>query len=228
MSSMSIDKVINNEYASSALKLCKFLKAHATNILLLPDGKILLQPVINGIRNYMIVNPKIDYSNFIYTYFSLSEISKYHSSFRKTKSKIYWETEKGITYLIIENEDEEPYKSPIMSNPEALSSLLNATYKTIPDWNGSQSFNEILSDEPSSQYTDLGREFLDDMVNKKLCELKVHGQSILVSRPFLGDLKKTEWVGYRLVEEDDTRIVLKFKQVEELGNIYTYAAFLKY
>ena len=64
------------------------------------------------------------------------------------------------------------------------------------------------------------------MTNKKLCELNINDHSILISRPFLGDLKKTISVGYKVLYEDDVKMILKFKQSEEIGNIYTIAAFL--
>ena len=49
-----------------------------------------------------------------------------------------------------------------------------------------------------------------------------------ISAMILGDLKKTEFVGYRLINEDtkNGKITLQFKQQEPTGNIYTYAAFM--
>ena len=225
MSDKLLNKSLISNYASSIIPLCRLLKSHATNIMLLPEKLVLLQPSLAGIRNYMIVNSKVDYSNFIYTYFSLSEISKVNTKFRKTKSEIDWELMKGTNYLVVKNDDMEPCKSPIINNPAAIVDTLTGTYQNIPNWDEKQ-FQNILCDEHSSNYTKLPESFIEDMVNKKLCELSINGHSILLSRPFLGDLKKTTYVGYRIISEDDNKIVLKFKQCEELGNIYTYAAFL--
>ena len=227
MNEKTLTKNINNIYGSTVIDICKLLKPHATNILLLSDNKILMQPTIAGIRNYMILNSAIDYSIFIYTYFTLTEISKANTKFRKTKSQISWETEKGVEYLIVKNDDMDPVKSLVMSDRSAIDSLFAATYTNLPNID-TPSIDNILIDEPNSSYVDLGQSFINDMVNKKLCEIHIGEQSILISRPFLGDLKKTQWVGYRVVDEDDSRMVLKFKQEEKLGNIYTYAAFLKY
>jgi hypothetical protein len=225
MSDKLFNKNIISSYSSSVIPVCRLLKAHATNIMLLPENKILMQPSLNGVRNYMIAKPKVDYSNFVYTYFTIPEISKTNTKFRKTKSEIDWEINDGTNYLVVKNEEMEPCKSPIINNPNAIKDVINATYKNLPNWDNSNIQN-IICDESSSDYNQLSDSFISDMSNKKLCEIKVNGNSILISRPFLGDLKKTEYVGYRIIDEDDSRIVLKFKQVEDLGNIYTYAAFL--
>ena len=220
-------KNINNCYGSTIIDICKLMKPHATNILLLPNNKLLMQPIIPGIRSYMILNSEIDYSPFMFTYFTLSEISKANTKFRKTKSEISWETEKGTEYLVVSNADMDPVKSLVMTDQSAVHSLFAATYSRIPNVDN-PTIENVIDDDPNSMYIDLGSAFIDDMVNKKLCEIRINNQSILISRPFLGDLKKTQWVGYRVVDEDDFRLVVKFKQVEKIGSIYTYAAFLKY
>ena len=46
------------------------------------------------------------------------------------------------------------------------------------------------------------------MTDKKLCDLNINDNPVLISRPFLGDLKKTKYVGYRILEEDKDKIVL--------------------
>lgn len=227
MSEKSLVKNINNCYGSTVIDICKLVKPHASNILLLSNNKVLMQPMIAGIRNYMILNSNVDYSTFIYTYFTISEISKANTKFRKTKSEISWETDKGTEYLVVKNDDMEPVKSLVMTDQSAVNSLFAATYNRIPDIDN-PTIDNVIIDEPNSMYIDLGTSFIDDMVNKKLCEIRINNQSILISRPFLGDLKKTQWVGYRVVDEDDFRLVIKFKQVEKIGSIYTYAAFLKY
>ena len=103
--SKDISKTIITNYHSSVLPICKLLKSHATNIMLLPNNIVLMQPVMSGIRNFMIVNNKVDYSNFIYTYFSIPDISKVNTKFKKTKSEIEWLVDNGTNYLVIKNED---------------------------------------------------------------------------------------------------------------------------
>ena len=221
----NLNKLIIANYHSTIIPICKLLKAHASNIMLLPENIILMQPLMTGIRSYMIANSNINYSNFIYTYFSIPEVSKANTKFKKTKSEIEWENNNGTNHLIIKNEDMEPCKSPIINNPASVADILAGTYQNIPNWDGNN-VKELLCDEKDSEYTILSKSFIDDMVNKKLCELIINGHSILVSRPFLGELKKTISVGYKVIYEDDTKMILKFKQTEELGNIYTFAAFL--
>ena len=219
------DKILISNYHSTIIPICRLLKSHASNIMLLPNNIILLQPLMNGIRNYMVANNKVNYSNFMYTYFSIPEISKVNTKFKKTKSKIDWEIDNGTNYLVVKNEDMDPCKSPIINNPSAIIDVFNGTYKNIPDWEN-YDYDVLLSDESNSMYTTLPESFIEDMISKKLCELNINGHSILLSRPFLGELKKTTYIGYRVIYEDDMKIVIKFKQTEELGNIYTYAAFL--
>ena len=226
MSEKSLSKNIVSNYHSTIIPVCKLLKSHATNIMLLPDNKILMQPVINGIRNYMILNSKYDYSNFIYSFFSLPEISKINTKFRKTKSEVEWEVDNGTNYLIVKNPSEEmSCKVPIINNPDAIKDIINASYINIPNWNYAD-INDIICEESSSDYIKLPDSIIENMLEKKLCEITVDDRSILLSRPFLGDLKKTSYVGYRIISKEDDKLILKFKQSEEIGNIYTYAAFL--
>lgn len=220
----NLNKTIIANYHSTIIPICKLLKSHATNIMLLPNNLILMQPSMNGIRNYMVCNHNVDYSNFMYTYFSISEISKVNTKFKKTKSEVEWAVDNGTNYLIIKNEEMNPYKSPIINNPEAVADIINGTYQNLPDWN--ESNVNLLKDDSDSEYISLPESFIEDMVNKRLCELVINGHSILLSRPFLGELKKTLSIRYKIVYEDDSKMILKFKQTEEIGNIYTYAAFL--
>ena len=225
VSEKDLNKAIISAYSSTVIPVCKLLKPHATNIMLLPNNLVLMQASINGIRNYMVLNRDIDTSKFIYTYTSLIDISKINSKFRKTKSAITWEVNDGTNYLVVANDDMEPFKTPVINNPATVADLLNATYKNIPNWS-SNNICDILCDEPNLMYTKLPDKFIEDIVAKKLCDLTINGNTILISRPFLGDLKKTSYVGYRVISEIDGKIVIKFKQTEDIGNIYTYAAFL--
>lgn len=221
----NLNKSIIANYHSTIIPICRLLKSHATNIMLLPNNLILMQSSMYGIRNYMICNHNIDYSNFMYSYFSIPEISKANTKFKKTKSKVEWDIENGTNYLVIKNDDMDPCRSPIINNPEAVADVINGTYQNLPNWDKSDVI-DLLKDEDNSMYTSLPDSFIDDMVNKRLCELIINGHSILLSRPFLGEMKKTLSVRYRVIYEDDIKMILKFKQSEEIGNIYTIAAFL--
>lgn len=223
--SEKLDKVIIANYHSTIIPICRLLKPHATNIMLLPDNLILMQPVMSGIRSYMIANKNVDYSNFVYTYFSIPEISKVNTKFKKTKSEIRWDISNGTNYLVVKNDDMDPCKSPIINNPESVADILFGTYQNIPNWDN-VSLKDLLCSEDDSEYIELSESFIEDMISKKLCELTVNSHTILLSRPFLGELKKTKSVKYRVISEDEMKIVLKFKQTEDLGDIYTYAAFL--
>ena len=88
----------------------------------------------------------------------------------------------------------------------------------------------MLADEPDAMYTPTWPTMPAEMRDRKLCELDVDGYRVLMSRPFMGDLKNTQSISYRVLAiEDDYhgRIFLKFKQVESIGNIYHFAAFMK-
>lgn len=227
MSEKDFNKIVNNDYHKIIIPLCRLLKAHATNALLLPNNVILMQSIIPGIRSYMISNRDIDYSRFLYSYISIPSLSKINTKFKKTKSSIDWKTSNGVNYLVVSNNDDtDPCEVPIINNPNSVANIIDATYNNIPGWK--DEYPEVLIDESDSEYIKLPDSFIKDMTDKKLCDLNINDNPILISRPFLGDLKKTKYVGYRILEEDKDKIVLKFKQVEELGNIYTYSAFLKF
>ena len=225
MSEKNITKTIVSNYHSTVIPLCRLMKQHATNIMLLPDNKILMQSLITGIRSYMILNKEYDYSNFLYSFLSIPEISKINTKFRKTKSEIEWDTNNGVNYLVVKNPDMDPCKVPIINNSDAINDIISATYNNIPDWDSSN-IDEFICEESSAEYNKLSEDFIENMLDKKLCEISVNGKSILLARPFLGDLKKTSFIGYRIVSEEDNKLILKFKQIEDLGSIYTYAAFL--
>lgn len=218
-----IDKALAKSY-SDVIALCKLLKPHATNMMLLDDGLVLLQPTIPGIRNYMISN--LDFSVFQNTFFNLATVSSINSKFKKTKSDIDWVEEDSTRYLVISNPEAEPYKIPIFNNERTISELLNDTYSNIPKWNLKKDL-VLVDDIDTEDYFSLGEDFITSMNNKELCEINIFGNPIYLSRPFLGSLKKTRKVGIRVVDESDTSVTYKFCQQEELGNIYTYAAFMK-
>ena len=224
ISEKSLTKEIVSRYTSTIIPACRLLKPHATNIMFLTNNLVLMQPVIKGIRNYMILDKENNVGPFINTYVSLLDITKVNSKFRKTKSTIEWQVIDGTSHLVVSNDSDEPFKTPVLNNSDTITDLLNATYGEVPEWNTHG--GQLLCDEPNSWYTQLPDKFIEDMVGKKLCDLTINDHTILISRPLLGDMKKTTYVGYRVICENDDKIVIKFKQTEALGNIYTYAAFL--
>lgn len=225
MSNKELSKNIISSYHSTIIPICRLLKPHATNIMLLPENIILMQPAMNTVRSFMVLNQDIDFFPFLYTYFSIPEVSKINTKFKKTKSTIDWKLKDGVNYLVIKNEDMDEYETPIINNPAAVADIINATYTNLPNWS-SMTFNRDYLNDESSKYSELPNDFLDDMKNKKLCEIEANGHTILLARPFLGDLKNTSSVEYMVVYEDDFKITLKFRQRESLGDIYTYASFL--
>ncbi len=224
MKEKEIDKIIIKEYYDNIIPLCRLLKNHATNILLLPDNKILMQPILKGIKNYMILNKDMNISKFIYSYLSILDISKVNTKFKKTKSSIDWTVIDGVNYINIINSDSEPYNIPIINNPETVSDIIKKTYNGL-----STNFNiDNIVDEDDELYIKISDDIITAMNDKKLCDLNINDNPILISRPFLGSLKKTVFLGYRVLDETKDKITVKFKQREDLGNIYTYSAFLKF
>lgn len=221
------DKMFVYDYYDNVIPLCKATKAHATNMLLLENNLVVLESLISGVASYLVANDDIDYNRFLYTFFNIPEISKTNTKFKKTKSVVDWRySESNMTnFLLVENPNMEPVKSPIIDNLEGRINLIDTIYRRVPNWNVVD-YQNILRDESSNEYTKLPRSFIDDMVDKKLCDIKINGYTILLSRPFLGDCKKTEYIGYRVINQTNDKIYLKFKQTEPIGNIYTYAAFL--
>ena len=222
-----MQKELIKSYHSTIIPLCRLLKAHSTNAFLLPKGLIALYPPVgmSGVRNYMVLNKEYlyDYSKFVYTFFSIPSISKINTKFKKTKSTIDWETSKeGQSFLVVANDEENLWKSPILANDDTVKEVLESLYGDSPlfDIHNTEDFDEF-EEIPNCE------EFISDMLDKKLCQITVRNNPILLARPFLGDLKKTKEVRYKVVKETDETITLKFAQVEEMGTIYTYASFLK-
>lgn len=222
-----MEKELIKSYHSTIIPVCRLLKAHSTNAFLLPNGLIALYPPVgmSGVRNYMVLNKEYleDYSKFVYTFFSIPSISKINTKFKKTKSTIDWETSKeGQSFLVVANDEENLWKSPIIANEDTIKEVLESLYGDSPlfDIHNTEEFNEF--DEIRNC-----DEFISDMLDKKLCQINVRDNPILLARPFLGDLKKTKEVRYKVVKETEETITLKFAQVEEMGIIYTYASFLK-
>ena len=223
---MDFDKGINKEY-TDVIAVCKLLRTHATNALLLDNGVIAMQPIIDGIRNYMVLHDSYAYPRFRKLYMNLGEIAAVNTKFKKTRSSIQWYSHEGATYIEIKNEDQDPYRVYVLTNPSVVEGLLDQIYKRVPYWSDCR--QAILSDEPDEMYTSC-EGLAYDLFDKKMCRIVVNGNQLMFSKPFLGDTKNTELISYRVVSEDpdpDGRITVKFKQKEKLGNIYTYASFLK-
>lgn len=223
---MEIDKAINREY-QEVINVCRMVKSHATNALLLENGLVVLQPIIPEIANYAILNDPMAYPRFCRMYINLGEIAPVNTKFKKTLSSIQWNAQDGIATVTISNQDMEPYSVYLFTEGYMVDSVLDTAYSRVPGWGDIR--QGILVDEPDDIYVS-AEGLAADLAAKKMCKLVVNGNQIMISRPFLGDTKSTELVLYRLIHEDpddNGKIILKFKQKEKYGNIYTYACFLK-
>ena len=224
-----VDKAINKEY-QNVIDICKLLKPHATTALLVENGLVITQPIIEGIRNYMILDNPAAYPRFNNLYINVSEIASYHTKFKKTMTDIDWESSNGETFMVLTNPDMDPYRVHILTDTETIEDLINREYQSVPGWKEDPA--SILTNDPDEMFTKLPDDIPLNLSLKRMCEISVGGHQyrIMISRPFLGDTKNTQWLGYRVIAEDageKGRITLKFKQKEKLGNIFTYASFLK-
>lgn len=221
-----VDKEVNKEY-QEVIDACKVLKSHATNALLLDDGLIALQPIVEGICNYMILHNPNPYPRFRRLYINLAQISPINSKFKKTLSYIQWKAKDGLPYIEITNPNTDPYIAYILNAQVMTESVLNDAYSKIPGWNEVR--QRVLIDEPDDLYTRC-EGLAADLASKKMCRVVANGNQLMFSKPFLGDTKNTDIIMYRIVQEDpgqSGKITVKFKQKEKIGNIYTYASFLK-
>lgn len=223
---MEIDRQVNREY-QDVIAVCRLLKSHATNALLLDTGVVAMQPIIPEIANYMVLHDMNPYPRFRKMYINLGEIAPFNTKFKKTLSSIQWKAKDGIATVEISNPDMEPYNVYVLTEQYMVDSVLDSAYSRVPDWNTIR--QGVLVDEPDDFYVKC-EGLAYDLYSKKMCKIIAHGNQIMFSRPFLGDTKNTECIYYRIVREDPEptgKIVVKFKQKEKLGNIYTYACFLK-
>lgn len=223
---MNIDKLVNKEY-QDVISVCRLLKSHATNALLLDNGVVAMQAAIPEIANYMVLHDPSMYPRFRRMYINLGEIAPINTKFKKTLSYIQWKAKDGIATVEICNQDMEPYSVYIFTHGYMVDSVLDSAYSKVPDWSTIR--QGVLVDEPDDMYIKC-EGLAADLYAKKMCEVIANGNRLMFSKPFLGDTKNTECIYYRVVHEDpeeNGKIVVKFKQKEKLGNIYTYAGFLK-
>lgn len=216
-----------NEQFADYIKLMKGLKSHATNVMICQYGYAALQSVMSGVRAYCYFGNKMDLDIFKYTYPEMTAFLQDSKDFKKTTSEVEWreDEEKKDSYINVKNKDNE-FRLYIISSEEARREIIENLYRNIPGWE-----TDAFLNDDDSLFTQLDESFIKGMIDKDLCTIKLPDTSIYVSKPFLGDLKKTEYVGYRIIYDDpdpNGTILLKFKQKESFGDIYTYAAFLKY
>ena len=220
---MEVDKIVNKEY-SHVIDICRMLKSHGTTAVLLDNGLVVMEPIIENIRNYAILHTGSLFPRFRKLYINLGEISSVNAKFKKTMSGIRWRTSGDLPCMEILNKDQEPYQIFIL---QYLEEFLDRTYEKIPGW--SEIRQGVLCDEPDDLYTPC-EGLAYDLSEKKMCRVIANGNQLMFSKPFLGDTKNTQIIGFRVIKEDpgpEGKITVKFKQKEKLGNIYTYASFLK-
>ena len=219
-----IDRKLNGEY-TQVIKMARFLKPFATNLIINNSSIIWMQPKVEGCIQYFIPG-NFDFPNFRGLMMNIWEASRYHSKFKKSLSELSWEKDDSDQiYLIIKNQEMNEYRIPVISDNRQFESLLVSIYSKIPGWK-SDPENHLIQ-EPDYNFIESEPELAYNLAEKKQCSIDVDGTTIYFSRPFLGDTKKTYWIGYRVIYSDDKKVILKFKQREDLGNVYTYAAFLR-
>lgn len=224
-----IDTSLNKELVNTMGPLIKGTRSMASNLLYLSNGLVILQPYVQKTKSYMIINPEYVNPRFNNHYFHVPKFSSALSKFKKTKSECSWVSTDGQPWFRILNPDaEEPCDTYIMKSNEEVAYFLNDEFQRIPGW-ASERMN-MLQDESDALYTPTDPDLPKDMRERRLCELDVDGYLVLISRPFMGDLKNTEAILYRVLDIESSphgRIFLKFKQKEPIGNIYSFAAFMK-
>lgn len=223
-----IDKKLANEYGMLA-NVCKCLKPHASLALFLDDHVIALESHQDMMLCYAVAAPDVHYDSFVHTLHNIIKNTSYNTKYRKTKSDISWTMHDGKRYVTITNPNMDPLDIPIVNQVPVRERYFATIYGRIYEL-GLEDF--WLKDLPDSMFTQIPQQFIDDMNDKKMCTLNFGpGRTSIVSRPFLGDLKKTEYLGYTMLDEDDPnldspRFRVLFKQREAYCDIYTLAAFL--
>lgn len=228
-----IDKKLANQYGD-VIAICKALKPHATNLLFTDnDGHVMLQPILSGVLNWAKLRlDEVDVAQFVHTYMNIPEATSVNTKFRKTKSDIDWIVKEGQRYLTIMNPDGTSMEQPIISDFDSRDRFYQKIYKRLlndPHFEGVLPLQDI----PDGYFEELPMELCTKMVGKKLCGVTVGDHTFYMARPLLGDLKKTEWLGARLIYirdpdpgETTRKGFVYFKQREPLMEIYTYGAFL--
>lgn len=238
-----IDKTVNKQY-TNMIELCKKLKPHATN-LMVQKNYVLMMPIVTWVRNFCVLtDDTIDVEScrrYHHLLYDLSQSSEIHKHFKVTKTDLDWIKENDDVYLQLTfNSDEledNVRKIPLMTNENAISELEHSTYGKILSYENCKTMEELinkLNHESDSNYHDFPEHDIERIKKKLICVEDVIADSgigyrIIVSRPFLGELKNTEWVKYKVIQEPTTTnqmFIVRFIQKEPFGYIYTYAAFL--
>lgn len=223
-----INKKLAAEYGCLA-NVCKCLKPHAALAMFLEDRVIALESHQDMMLCYAVAAPDMQYDSFVYTLHNIIKNTSYNTKFRKTKSDIDWTMRDMKRYVTITNPGMNPLDIPIINTKSVRAQYLSSIYGRIHELDLDDFW---LKDLPDSMFTQISQEFIDTINDKKLGELHfAPGREAIVSRPFLGDLKKTEYLGYTLLDEDaptvdSPRFRVLFKQREAYCDIYTLCAFL--
>lgn len=227
------NKEENKKY-KNIIELVKKLKPHATDIIIFQEY-VYMDSVMSWVKAFCIPDPKYIYPRFIGLGFNTYDNTP-HKNFKLTKSKLDTTEKENQRYLTIENEgDEEIHQIPYITNINTRKMLENENYNSIFRAENCSSMMELLQKLAiEKEYHELPEAILDEIKNKKLCEIALSSDEnnqyiILISKPLFGDLKNTEKILYKIIKEpsDDSKIfIVRFKQIDAVGTIYTYGAFL--
>jgi hypothetical protein len=219
---------VNKEY-SKVIDICKVLKTHATNIIVMDSSEVvIMQATIPGIYNYCILKDDYIPKRLGSLYINISEITPINAKFRKTTTELAIASKDGMHYLVVSNKEAEPYYI-LIPESETIGNLSDATYSTLLEKD--RDSVKLFDDVPDEEFIEISENLLYRMADNELCTIMFDQCPIYLAKPFLGNTKKTEKLMCRIIDNIDTEeggiITLQFKQKEEIGDIYTYAAFLK-
>ena len=153
------------------------------------NGVVAMNPVLEKVRNYMILHEPVTGSNFGHLYINVADGCKIAAGFRKTQTEMEWYSDNGQAFLMIRNPKSDPVRIPVLSQQQ-IDFSLNSVYNRIPNWEIDRQVN--LMDEPDDIYTPTYPDLAVDLYGKKRCELHVRGSRILISRQFLGDTNQRD------------------------------------
>lgn len=224
-----VDQSLNKEFSNKIGPLIKGTRAIASNLMYLSNGLTIIQPMVQKSKSYAIIKPEYQSDLFNRHYFNVPRTSLMLSKFKKTKSECSWiNFDEQSFFRILNPDSNEPLDTYVMKSDQEVEYFLDDEFKKVPGWN--ELGVSMLIDEPDSEFMPTDPNIPEDLRDRKLCELDADGYRILVSRPFMGDFKNTEYLGFRILKIEDHphgRIFIKFKQKEPIGNIYSFAAFMK-
>lgn len=211
---------------SKIVKVYKALNSHSTNMIIENTPVVVLLSNLKSVYSYAIIRD--EYVQNLYEPIMIENESMrlMLKTYRKSKCTIMLDTnEKSELQLAFKQNDEIIGSLPHINNLNALYNIKQLTYQPLINLECSNL--HLMEDISSTEFIKFSSDLIERMSNSNLCKFMIEDYPIYIAKPFLGNLSKTLEVMYRVVMEDSDKFILQFKQEEEIGYIYTYAAFLK-